>query len=219
MFRPKSFLAVGLSLALCLWAGFAFGQDAAAERARKGQESPTGALIRAPAGSQSYNGTNVGGPEWARPFADGTCCSAIGPVRYSTQEFFISANDTCDFNSVQNGWDGYLFVYRSPFDPANQTVNFVAGDDDGNGGIGTSDIAGIAIDGQTTYVLVTTAFENGDEGTFTNTINCATATVTLGPARQVAPHQPVPAADPRALLALAVLAVALGAMAIRSRSH
>jgi hypothetical protein len=220
VFKHYRILALCFSLVSCFWAGAAFGQsDNVDELARKGHEPPTGELIRAPTGSQAYNGTNVGGPEWTRPFADGTCCSGLGPVRYSVQEFHISANDTCDFNSIQDGWDGYLLVYRSPFDPLNQTVNFVAGDDDGDGGIGTSDIAGVAIDGQTTYIVVTTGFENGEEGTFTNTINCAATTVNLGPFAPAAPRHPIPVNDLRALLTLAALALAFGVMAIRSRAQ
>lgn len=52
--------------------------------------------------------------------------------------------------------------------------------DDGAGGIGTSDIIGVNLQAATAYVVVTTAFELSEEGTFTNTINCPTATVTLG---------------------------------------
>lgn len=122
------------------------------------------------AGTNQYSSSNVGGPEWVRPFADGTCCSGLGPVRYHSMEFYVDTAGSYSVNSVQNGWDGYLFVYVSPFDPLNQTANFVAGDDDGNGGIGTSDIDAIALAANVTYIAVTTGFANGDEGTFTNTI-------------------------------------------------
>lgn len=122
------------------------------------------------AGTASYNGSNVGGTNWTRPFADGTCCSGLGPVKYISQAFYVDTAGNFDISSVQSGWDGYIFVYSGSFDPTNQTANFVAGDDDGNGGIGTSDIAGLALTPGITYYLVTTGFENGEEGTFTNTI-------------------------------------------------
>ena len=120
--------------------------------------------------------------------------------------------------SVQNGWDGYLFVYQAPFDPNNQTANFVAGDDDGAGGIGTSDINGVSLAADTTYVVVTTGFQNGDEGTFTNTINCPTATVTLGP---YAPVNAVPAPTMSAggLAALALVLGLVGLVVVRSRGQ
>lgn len=122
------------------------------------------------AGTNQYSSSNVGGPEWARPFADGTCCSGLGPVRYHTMEFYVDTAGNYSVKSTQNGWDGYLFVYASPFDPSNQTVNFLAGDDDGSGGIGTSDIDSVALSANVTYVAVTTGFANGDEGSFTNVI-------------------------------------------------
>lgn len=164
----------------------------------------------------SYNGSNVGGAEWDRPFADGTCCSGLGPVRLTTQLFSISANDTCDISSTQNGFDGYIFIYRDPFSSTAQTTNFVAGDDDGNGGIGTSDIMGLPLMGNTTYVYVTTGFANGDEGSFTNSINCPSATVTLGAFAAAAPVA-APSLDAFGLAALAGLLVLVGLVAVRSR--
>ncbi|HUN09303.1 MAG TPA: hypothetical protein PLQ56_22050 [Aggregatilineales bacterium] len=131
------------------------------------------------AGSGSYSGTNVGGGSWHRPFADGTCCSRLGPVLYHTQAFFVGTTGNYAVSSIQPGWDGYIFVYSGSFDPLNQTANFVAGDDDGNGGIGTSDIASVPLSVGITYYLVTTAFENGEEGTFTNTVS-GPGTVTFG---------------------------------------
>ncbi len=172
--------------------------------------------VLTPANAVSYNGTIVGAPEWVRPFADGTCCSGLGPVRYTTQSFHLTAGDTCDINSVQAGWDGYLFVYLAPFNPLAQTVNFVAGDDDGNGGIGTSDIVGLPLSANTTYVAVTTAFELGEEGTFSNTINCPSATVVLGPYVS-APPVAAPSMNAGGLAALAGLLLALGLVAVRSR--
>ena len=55
------------------------------------------------------------------------------------------------------------------FDPMNQSLNFVAGNDDGNAGIGSSDFTTMLTPG-VDYFLVTTAFSNGDFGNFTNTI-------------------------------------------------
>jgi uncharacterized repeat protein (TIGR01451 family) len=47
----------------------------------------------------------------------------------------------------------------------------VTGDDDGPGGIGTSEISSVALTAGVTYFVVTTGFENGQEGPFTNTIS------------------------------------------------
>jgi hypothetical protein len=195
----------------------ASGVLAVDERALKSVQPHQPATVLAPANVVSYSGDNSTGPEWARPFSDGTCCSAIGPVRYHVQEFSLSANDSCDINSVQTGYDGYIFIYTSPFDAANQTVNFVAGNDDGNGGIGTSDIMGLALTGGTTYTFVSTAFELGEVGPFTNTITCPTATVTLGGA-QAGPARSIPTLGQSAL-GLLVLLVAAVAVVIGHRAR
>lgn len=133
------------------------------------------------AGTGSYSGTNVGGVSWVRPFADGTCCSGLGPVLYHSQFFHVGTTGAYDISSIQSGWDGYIFVYSGSFDPLNQTVNYVAGDDDGTGGIGTSNIDAVMLNVGTTYYLITTGFELGEEGTFTNTIT-GPGTVTFGTA-------------------------------------
>jgi len=104
------------------------------EYALKRLPEPAARAPFVPADTASFSGSNAAGAEWARPFADGACCSGLGPVRWVAQQFFISANDTCNVRSVQaGGWDGYLFVYRSPFNAATPTANLVAGDDDGAG--------------------------------------------------------------------------------------
>ena len=107
---------------------------------------------------------------WDRPFADGTCCSGAGPVSYHIYgAFTVTEAGTYDFSSIQDGWDGYLLLYETAFDPMDQTANFVIGNDDGAGGIGTSDFS-VALATDTEYFLITTGFGAGDFGNFTNTI-------------------------------------------------
>lgn len=168
------------------------------------------------ADKESYTSTNVGGPSWDRPFADGTCCSGLGPVLYHTQTFHLSSPDTCDFNSTQAGWDGYLFVYTAPFDPLNQTVNFIAGDDDGNTGIGSSDIDGVPLAGNTDYIVVTTGFAAGDEGDFTNSISCPTADVILA---GYTPPVQASVGNPTSNIALAVFLMLAALVVFRLRSR
>ena len=129
--------------------------------------------------SVNYSDTTVGGPEFNRAFADCTGQSGLGPVRYHTQLFHVGTTGAHNISSVQDGWDGYIFIYSPSFDPLNQNTNCVIGDDDGDGGIGTSDIDGVALTAGVQYVLVTAGFELGEEGTFTNTIDGPGA-VTLG---------------------------------------
>ena len=110
-----------------------------------------------PANTASYNGTTVGTSTWARPFASGSCCSGLGPVTYTTQNFYVDSDGAYDFSSLQNSYDGYLFLYQDAFDPLNQTLNFVAGDDDGSGGIGTSDFSA-NLTANTQYIIIDTGF-------------------------------------------------------------
>ncbi|HET9033696.1 MAG TPA: IPTL-CTERM sorting domain-containing protein [Dokdonella sp.] len=175
-------------------------------------------VINSPHDVQSYVGDTTGGTSWDRPFADGTCCSGLGPVVLHQEQFTISANDTCNVRSVQNGWDGYLFLYAPSFDPLNQTVNFVAGDDDGAGGIGTSDIDGVALTAGTTYQVIMTGFQAGDAGTFTNTITCPVANVTIGAGAPFVPAAQLPTLSQNALLALGLLIGLIGFVAIRRRA-
>ncbi len=110
---------------------------------------------------------------WTRPFADGTCCSGLGPVSYDVYgPFTVDVTGLYTVDSDQDGgnWDGYIFIYETCFDPLDQTTNYVAGDDDGPGGLGTSQIADVTLTAGTEYYLITTGFAAGDFGAFTNTI-------------------------------------------------
>lgn len=150
------------------------------ERALKGSGPTIAGPSVTPEDSVNYNGTITGAPTWTRPFADCTGATALGPMEFSVQQFSVLANGAYDVSSLQNGgWDGFIFVYQNAFDPNNPNTNCVAGNDDGNGGIGTSDIVGVALVAGTQYFVVTTAFVNGETGTFSNTIS-GPGTVVLG---------------------------------------
>ena len=105
-------------------------------------------------------------------------------------------------------YDGYLHVYIGSWDPLDQCTNLIALDDDGAGGIGTSDILGLAVDAGNTYWIITSAFAAGDEGTFTNTVACD-VDVTLG--------TPVPVMNGRWLAVLALVLLAGGLLVTRMR--
>ncbi len=136
-------------------------------------------FVAGSAGAQSYSGSNVGGLEWDRPFSNGSCCSVLGPVRLSAQAFLVQTAGRYTINSVQT-YDGYLHLYRDSFDPNTQSANFVAGNDDGTGGIGTSELNDVTLDAGTPYILITSAFAAGRTGDFTNTIIGPAAVVLLG---------------------------------------
>ena len=140
-----------------------------AERAAKANQVHVPSEV-VPTGTANYAGTTTGGPSWSRPFADCTGTSALGPVVLHTQTITPTVTGAHTISSVQDGWDGYMFIYSSPFDPAAPNTNCIAGNDDA-AGIGTSEIANVALTAGTSYIVVTTGFEAGEEGTFTNTID------------------------------------------------
>lgn len=206
-----------IALALLVGSGSAFAQGSVDEHALKQNERPSTRAPLVPQDVGIYSGDTTAGVEWNRPFAAGTCCSGLGPVRFVTQDFSISADDTCDINSTQDAFDGYLFVYQAPFDPADQTANFVAGDDDGNGGIGTSDIESLGLSGNTTYTIVTTGFAAGDVGTFTNSVSCPTASVNIGAREVQIVGTPVPSISWQGMLLIAGLVLLSAGFVMRNR--
>ena len=138
------------------------------ERAHKTATSPGPPSL--PQGTVSYGGTIAGGPEWDRPFIDCTGLSALGPVRYQVEPFYVGTSGSYTITSIQDGWDGVIFVYQGFFNPAAPTANCVAGNDDASGGVGTSELL-VGLNASVQYLLVTTAFEKGEEGTFTNSFD------------------------------------------------
>jgi len=125
----------------------------------------------------SYSGMNDQG-SWDRPIGGGPGISGLGPVMFHAETFTITAGGLHDISSVQD-YDGYIHLYLGSFDPLDQLTNLLAGDDDGVGGVGTSDLMGINLLSGSTYVLVTSAFQAGDEGSFTNRITPAPASIAL----------------------------------------
>lgn len=126
-----------------------------------------------------YSATTAGAPAWNRPFADCTGQSMLGPVNHHTQLFHVDQTGNYAISSASPGWDGFIFVYTHPFTPTSPNVNCITGNDDGDGGVGTSWIPAIELTAGTQYVLVTTAFEAGEEGAFTNTLT-GPGTIILG---------------------------------------
>ncbi len=140
--------------------------------------------IAAGAAAQSYSdntATNADG-SWNRPIGGGPSISGIGPVDYDLQAFYVDSTGSYTFDSVQD-YDGYIHVYQGAFDALDQLTGLLAGDDDGPGGIGTSQIVDLNLTANTQYFIVTSGFAAGDAGFFTNTVSGAgTATFALIPA-------------------------------------
>ncbi len=171
-------LATGALLALCSFVSTDVG--ASSERLSRPdtraleislKSAPPGARASALLATVNYSASTVGGPSWSRPFANCTGSSSLGPVNLHAQSFTVSVSGSYVISSSQTGWDGYLFVYQNAFNPASANTNCIAGNDDGPGGLGTSEIPAVSLTAGTTYIVVTTGFEIGQEGAFTNTIS------------------------------------------------
>jgi hypothetical protein len=132
----------------------------------------------APTDTVNYNGTIVGAPTFTRALADCSALSGVGVgVGYHVQGFQVGANGSYSFSSVQT-YDGFLHLYHTAFDPTQALQNCLTGNDDGAGGIGTSDFT-YTLTAGVQYFLVTSAFDPTESGTFNNTIS-GPGTITLG---------------------------------------
>lgn len=144
-------------------------------------EDPTICPVTAFTPVASYGQPTLAGDSWdvisggaltGRPFADGSCCSGLGPVQTDIWQFTVDVTGLYNVSQTQAGWDGYMFIYTDPFSlTVNPPTTYVAGDDDGNGGIGTSDIENVLLTAGQNYYLITTGFENGENGAFTTTFS------------------------------------------------
>ncbi|MBK8066144.1 MAG: hypothetical protein IPK27_00505 [Rhodanobacteraceae bacterium] len=171
-----------LSLALALVSGHALAETAN-KPGPAGGGVRVGTPIENPAATISYTGNSAGGPTWNRPaVVSASDCGALSGVGtatpYSAQPFYVDTPGNYDIFSDQGygggkspdgGFDGYIVLYRDSFNPASPLTNCVGGDDDA-AVIGLSEMLGVPLDGNRTYVLVTTGFSNGDAGEFENEI-------------------------------------------------
>lgn len=164
-------------------------------------------------GGAAWSGTTVGGFVYDRAIGCGPSISGLGPVQGSIQPFTVATTGAYNASSVQDGWDGYLHIYINEFIPTDPTANCVAADDDGNGGIGTSDIEGVELTAGVQYFAVTSGFAAADEGTFTNSISGAGG-VALG---LLGATVSVPSSNVYSLLILSLLVLVIAGGVLRFR--
>lgn len=118
--------------------------------------------------ANGYDGTNDTDLVYDRVEQDCTTPGAALAVEYSVQPFMVEADGMYDFDSTQD-YDGFVALYEGGFDPTDPALNCLAADDDGGGGIGTSEFSANLVAG-TPYFLVTSAFDDPDVGTFSNLV-------------------------------------------------
>lgn len=123
----------------------------------------------------SFAGDTAAAPFWDRPLPGFAGISPFGASRYHVQPFTVDTTGRYDVFSSQT-FDGFVFLYAGGFDPLDPLANGLAENDDGRTGLGTSDVwrdrddAPLALTAGVPYFLVTTGFEEGEEGAFTNYI-------------------------------------------------
>ena len=132
-------------------------------------------------------------PTFARPTSAGagsptSCTPALGSPNitlYSAQPFNVGTTGTYDVVNLSNTFttvnsqDSYFALYQGSFDPVNPGMNLVYANDDLSASIFRSEI-NCTLTAGVTYILVTTPFNVGATGDFTNQIS-GPGTITLAP--------------------------------------
>lgn len=159
----------------------------------------------APAASISYNGDTTGDPTWNRPLsgAPPSGLSGVGTaVPYEVFAFTVGTAGAYDFvsSATTQGYDNYLHLYHTSFNPVSQFTNIIIGNDDFPTP-GISGFNGVNLSTGVSYFLVTSGFNNDDFGAFTNRIT--------GPGNITPGGTPIPEPSTWALAGLGLAAAGL----------
>ena len=135
------------------------------------------------AGSVFITGDTTGSPTYNRPIANGDDppfnLSVVGTnVAYDVVDFVVSVTGSYEFLSSAD-YDNYLGLHIGAFDPTDPLANTVIYNDDGPGGIGTSEFSHVLIGGAS-YSAVISGFANTDFGNYDLSIN-GPGDIYLGP--------------------------------------
>jgi hypothetical protein len=157
-----------------------------------------GALVAqaasATAATVTYSGSLTAASQtFARPSNAGIglptmCMPTVGSpniTNYNAQFFNVGTTGTYDMVNVSNTFtttnpqDSYFALYQGSFDPASPLTNLVYANDDLSASIFRSEI-NCTLTAGTNYILVTSTFDPGATGDFTNQISGPGA-ITLAP--------------------------------------
>ncbi len=116
----------------------------------------------------SYNGTTVSRPLWARPIGVGPNVTSED-VRFDIFSFRASVNGNYTFSVDFNNFNGYLHLYEGAFDPTAPFSGLIAAED----GTGTSASIVGTLSASKTYYLVVSGNTPTDVGSFTMDISGA----------------------------------------------
>ena len=122
-----------------------------------------------------YSASTLDGPTFVRPDDGSGVSAADRTVPYHRYSFVAPVSDRYQVLSEQD-YDGYLLLYEGFFNPRRPSLNLLAFNDDFGGGFdpdgdppGTSRLSYELEAGQR-YIVVTTSYDSGSAGLFTNTI-------------------------------------------------
>jgi hypothetical protein len=121
--------------------------------------------------------TTSGGPIWNRPNADGKSLSLFATeVAYDVIQFRVTEAGFTKYTflSTTPGWNNYTFLYESSFNPSEQLINLLIGNNDYSticlndgtpceSGFKYAQELSAGID----YFFVTTGFSNDSSGAYT----------------------------------------------------
>ena len=122
-----------------------------------------------------YSASTLGGPTFVRPDDGSGVSAADRTVPYHRYSFVAPVSDRYQVRSEQD-YDGYLLLYEGFFNPRRPSLNLLAFNDDFGGGFNPDgDPPGISrltseLEAGQRYIVVTTSFDSGSAGLFTNTV-------------------------------------------------
>ncbi len=129
------------------------------------------------AATLAYSGDTTNTSTWTSPIENGnlppTVLSGVSvDVNYQSQPFYVDTGGSYNFLSVAvspAGWDNYLFLYQTSFDPLDPLTNVLIGNDDFLVP-GRSGFNGVSLTANTQYFVITSGFDDASFGTYNGSI-------------------------------------------------
>lgn len=120
-----------------------------------------------------FSGSTASGATWQRPLADFSGLSSQGmTVPYQVVDFFVDVEAVYRFDAKAispAGWDNFSFVYARGFDPGRPLDDGLVGNDDFDGGVGTTGFE-VPLTTSQMYFYVHTGFGDSDFGSYALTV-------------------------------------------------
>lgn len=132
--------------------------------------------VDSPEATTPFSGDTAGGPTWYRAHTEGTGASGsclvttFEQVSYETIEFHVDTTGLYTISATWSGYDGFLLLYETAFDPLDQCLNLIAVNDSA-GSIANSEIVDVTLTAGLQYILIATGATAIDEGPYVGTFN------------------------------------------------